>query len=209
MTLQRPFALPIALPRGPEHYWKVMQKLNGKGFTIRDVAWSRDGVAYKTVEAYMRFLLKEGIIVKVGARNTGGAPSHVYKIKTPQRRAPVQRRELYSGKLGQIQLALWTAMRTLASFTLPELVASASTEELPIKTHTANTYVLRLIRAGAVEVITPYRKAAPGATGARAGTYRLRPSANTGPQPLKIFDAKIVFDPNKNRVLGEVVVTET
>lgn len=209
MTLARPHALPVALPQGPAHYWKMMQTLSKRGFTIGDIALCSEGVAYSTVKDYARYLLDEGYIVKVGTRKTGYAIADVYSVKKAVRSAPaVRRRPGYTGQRGAIQTALWNAMRTLASFTLIELQATASTEEHPIRLRTAEEYVRRLVKAGAVEVVEPYRKGAPGASGARRGTYRLSRAANTGPLPLKIFDARVVFDPNKNRVIGEAVVAE-
>jgi hypothetical protein len=198
----------ISLPHGPSHYWKEMQARSEKGFTIRDVAYCSEGVTYAAVKDYVTFLLKDGYVVKIGERNVGYTNAGVYSIRKNSRHAPIKRRPEFADKRGRMQLALWTAMRTLSSFTLPELQASASTEELPIKLRTAEQYVRSLTKAGAVEIVEPYRKGAPGAPGARAGIYRLARTANSGPAPLKIFNASIVFDPNKNRVLGEAVVTE-
>lgn len=207
--MNRPFSLPIALPRGPEHYWKIMQELNKDGFTIRDVAGCTNGVSFKTVKTYARNLLAQGIIVKIGERQaTYGATAHVYKIAKPQRKAPIERRDDFTGARGLTQQQVWTAMRTLAAFSLVELAASASTEEHPVKLRTAENYVRRLVAAGVVEVVKPHRKGAPGAPGAVAGVYRLRPAANSGPLSPKVFNASIVFDPNKNRVLGEAVTEE-
>jgi len=206
--MQRPFALPVALPRGPEHYWKVMQSLNKKGFTIRDISMCSDGVAHATVKTYVLFLLREKILARIGTRKDGFAIASVFKIKAPQRQTPTQHRADYAGKRGAIQLSLWNAMRALPQFTLPELAATASTEEHPVKVRTAEEYVRRLMRAGVTEAVVPYARGAKGAVGGKAGVYRLARSANSGPLPPKIFNAAIVFDPNKNRLLGEAVVTE-
>lgn len=212
--MNRPFQIPLALPRSPEHYWKVMQQLTAKGFTIRDVAFSSDGVAYSTVKDYARFLLAEGFIKKVGERNVGYTMADVYRIAKSSRVAPVLRRETFTGKRGLIQQQVWRAMRTLPAFTLSELAAAASTEEVPVKARTAEEYVRRLLKAGVVTVVSPYKKgekAPPGArgsAGAKAGIYQLRRLADTGPLAPKVFAASIVFDPNKNRVVGEAVTQE-
>ncbi len=206
--MHRPFSLPIAAPRGPEVYWAAMQAMNAKGFTIADVSLCADGAAYATVKTYVRFLLDQGVLVQTGTRKAGYAIRAVYKIKKMARKAPVLRRPDYSGARGAIQLSCWTAMRTLSQFTLPELAATASTEEQPVRQRTAEEYVRRLMRAGVVEAVTPYQRGAKGSSGAKAGVYRLSRAHNSGPLPPKVFKAEFVFDPNKNRILGEAVVTE-
>ncbi len=206
--MHRPFAVPVALPRGPEHYWKTMQALDEKGFTVRDIALCADGSAHATVKNYVQFLVRKKILVKVGARKEGYVEAGVYRIKTPQRFAPVMHRTEYLGARGAIQRALWTAMRSLSQFSLPELAATASTEEHPVKLRTAEEYVRRLRRVGVVEDVKRYQRSAPGASGAKAGVYRLVRAHNSGPLPPKVFSAQIVFDPNKNRVLGEALVSE-
>ncbi|MBY6243918.1 hypothetical protein [Methylosinus sp. Sm6] len=212
--MQRPFQIDISLPRGPEHYWNVMRQLDGKGFTIRDVALCSEGVTYAAVKTYARFLIAEGVIKKVSQRNIGYTRADVYRIAKPSRLAPVMRREAFTGQRGRVQQQLWRAMRTLPSFTISELAAAGSTEETPVKERTAETYVRRLIKAGVVAVIEPYKKGekAPpgmrGKAGAKAGTFRLQKAADTGPLAPKVFAASIVFDPNKSRVVGETIAEE-
>jgi hypothetical protein len=213
--MNRPFTLPLALPRGPEHYWKLMQAHGPRGFAIQNIALCCDGAAFATVKAYVRYLLKDGHIVKIGEKkNDYGNTAHVYAVKKRLRAAPVMRREEFTGARGKIQQQCWTAMRTLGTFSIAELAASASIEESPVKSRTAETYIRRLAKAGAVEIVSPYKKGekAPqgqrGSPGAKAGAYRLKRSADSGPLALKIFNASIVFDPNKNRLLGEAVIEE-
>lgn len=212
--MNRPFQIDVSLPRGPEHYWNVMRQLDGKGFTIRDIALCSDGVTYAAVKTYARFLIGEGILKKVSERNIGYTKADVYRIAKPSRQAPVLRRETFSGQRGRVQQQLWRAMRTLPSFSITELAAAASTEETPVKPRTAEEYVRRLVRAGVIVVLEPYKKGekAPpgmrGKTGAKAGAYRLQKAADTGPLAPKVFSATIVFDPNKNRIVGETIAEE-
>ena len=44
--MNRPFNVPIALPRGPEHYWSIAKKAGAKGFTLGELAGCTNGVAY-------------------------------------------------------------------------------------------------------------------------------------------------------------------
>lgn len=207
--MQRPFNLPIHLPRGPEHYWKMMREMSAQGFTVGDIAGCTNGVAYKTVKGYVRFLAKEGHIEKVGERPVKNIDdANVYRVIANRRAAPVQRRADYTGERGLVWERLWQTMRRMRDFSVAELCFQAQAADMTIKPHTAEKYVRALIIAGIVDVVTPYRKAAPGRAGARAGRYRLRPKANTGPKPPKIFKANIVFDPNTQQIVGQPTTCE-
>ena len=82
-------------------------------------------------------------------------------------------------------------MRALSSFTIIELAAAASTDDCLITRSSTQHYVLALFKAGALLCIARSPK------GQR--TYRLKPAANSGPQPL-VWHAResAVFDPNRN-----------
>ncbi len=203
---RKPIAIEIAMPSGPAHYWREMLARK-KGFTVSDIALSSEGVAYTTVKRYVWFLVKAGFVVKTGEKKSGYATQAVYTVKKDSRVAPIERADpLVKPPTGRE--ALWTAMRALSQFSVAELAVSASTDERPVSGRSASLFVQRLVQAGAIEVIEAPRRASGRPLGARAGLYRLKRSANTGPLPPKICIANFVFDPNKNRVLGEVVVTE-
>ncbi|QLP98537.1 MAG: hypothetical protein HZY79_15710 [Rhodoblastus sp.] len=82
------------------------------------------------------------------------------------------------------------------------LAFAASTEECPVKPRTAESYVRKLAKAGVLIVLTPYRKGAKGRAGAHAGKWRLKPSRNTGPKPLRAIKGRI-YDPNVGRWIGQ------
>lgn len=203
--MNRPFNVPIALPRGPEHYWSVAKKFGAKGFTLGELAGCTNGVAYSTVKNWLYDMLKVGAIKTIGARKgpVGGAVQNLYAVALKAMKAPVQRRSDYQGVRGKTQQQVWTAMRTLGTFSLVELTAAASTPEHPVKPRTAEEYVRRLTNAGVLAVVEPYAKGKPGATGARAGTWRLVKRADTGPLAPKVFNASIVFDANTQKIVGE------
>lgn len=204
---RKPIAIEVAMPSGPEHYWREMRARGAKGFTVSDIALSSEGVTYQTVKSYVWFLSRNGYLVKVGSKKSGYGIAHVYKIKQDSRKAPIDRPDPTSAPLTKRQ-ALWTAMRTLSSFTVSELAACASTEERLVSRRSTEDYVRRLVKAGLIEVIEPSAKASGWPRGARAGVYRLKRAANTGPLAAKLCNANFVFDPNMNRVLGEPIVTE-
>ncbi|MCC2110381.1 MAG: hypothetical protein KDJ40_23545, partial [Hyphomicrobiales bacterium] len=171
--MNRPFNVPIALPRGPEHYWSIAKKFGAKGFTLGELAGCTNGVAYSTVKAWLYAMVKQGAVKQIGSRKSAiGQPAHVYAVAIKTAKAPVQRRQDYQGVRGKTQQQVWTAMRTLGTFSLVELTAAASTPEQPVKRRTAEEYVRRLANAGVLAVVEPYAKGKPGATGARAGTWR-------------------------------------
>lgn len=206
--MNRPFNVPIALPRGPEHYWKVAREFGATGFTLSDLAGCTNGVARSTVKHWIGDMVAAGVLKVVGARKAiAGRDAHVYAVAIKAAKAPVQRRADYTGERGRIQQQLWTAMRTLGQFGIRELAAAASTDDLAIKPRTAEEYVRRLTRAGVLIVVEPYAKGKPGATGARAGVWRLKKSADTGPRAPKVFKATIVFDANRSAIIGESEVS--
>jgi hypothetical protein len=203
---RKPIHIEVAMPSGPAHYWREM-RARPNGFTVCDIALSSEGVAYATVKRYVWFLQKAGFVVKIGEQKSGYATRSLYAIKKDSRAAPIERADpLVRPPTGRE--ALWTAMRALAQFSVAELAVSASTEERPVSGRSASLFVLRLVQAGAIEVIEAPRRASGRPLGSRAGLYRLKRAANTGPLPPKICVANFVFDPNKNRVLGDAIVSE-
>lgn len=210
--MNRPFQIEIQLPRGPDHYWKMMIGFGAKGFTLGELAGCTNGVAYNTVKDYVTRLRQAGVIKIVGEEKPiGGIKVNRYAVAKVTTDAPVVRRREYTGERGRIQQQIWTAMRSLSAFTIAELAVAASTEECAVKPHTADQYVRRLINAGIVLVVKPYlkgEKGRPFGAGAVAGVYRLTKAGNTGPKPPKIFKSTFVFDPNKNRIVGKTAAEE-
>lgn len=207
--MNRPFSVPVALPRGPEHYWKMAKSFGAKGFTLEQLAGCTNGVAYSTVKHWLYDMVALGAIKHIGeTKSSAKLRAKIYAVAIRYFKAPVQRRHDYQGKRGRIQQQVWTAMRTLQTFRLAELAASASTEECPVKLRTAEEYVRRLTRAGVLIPVEPYRRGAPGARGGRAGVWRLKKSADTGPLAPKVFNATIVFDANRSAIVGQAEVSQ-
>lgn len=199
--MNRPFSIPVDLPRGPEHYWKMARGFGAAGFTISELAGCTNGVAFKTVKNWVADMLAQNALGQVGTVQATGAKIYAVAIKATK--APVVRKPDYQGRRGRIQQQLWTAMRTLGTFRIPELAASAATEECPVKPRTAEEYVRRLTRAGVLIEVQPYKRGGNGrGVGATAGVWRLKKSADTGPLAPKVFQASIVFDANRSAVVG-------
>jgi len=201
---RKPIHIEVAMPSGPAHYWREMMA-RPKGFTIREIALCSEGVAYKTVKRYVEFLKAGGFVVRVGARRDGYALQAIYAVKKRVTKPPIKRLDPLRAPLTARE-AMWNAIRALSQFTVMELAVSASTEERPVAQRTADHYVRALLRAGVLQAVAPPETLK--GRGSTPGVYRLVKSANTGPLAPKLCVAGFVFDPNKNRVLGDAVVSE-
>ncbi|MBG0809888.1 hypothetical protein IY145_10905 [Methylosinus sp. H3A] len=201
---RKPIHIEVAMPSGPDHYWREMLA-RPKGFTVTEIALASEGVANTTVKRYVEFLKAEGFVVRIGQKRDGYALRAIYAVAKRVTKAPVRRPDPLHAPFSARE-AMWNAIRALDQFTVSELAVSASTEERPVAQRTADHYVRALLRAGVLRAVAePERLKGHGST---RGVYRLVKSANTGPRAPKLCNAGFVFDPNKNRVLGEAVVTE-
>jgi hypothetical protein len=141
-----------------------------------------DGQHRKSVEHYLAFLRAEGIVETIGEERHGPILHLRQRIVRDGDAPPARRSE--GAQMGLRQQALWTAMRSLKTFTPAELAYAASTDALPIGSDTARSYVRDLKLAGYVAPL--------------AGTaYRLMPARNTGPRaPIVLRAEQAAFDLN-------------
>ncbi len=202
----RPFIPPAGkpLPRGPEHYWTLMQGAGARGFLIHELVGQCNGRTYTTLHVYVLALRDMGVLAVIGrepARQPGAEDAVRYVIVKPLRSAPVIRRDTFTGLRGRGQAQLWTAMRALPQFTVREIAIVASTEEVPVQPVVASKYVKRLFRAGLLTAVVRPAKGAPGTVGPRPGVYRLKPSFNRGPRPPSVIGGR-VFDFNVTAWVG-------
>lgn len=204
---RKPITVEVAMPSGPAHYWREMNARK-QGFTVAQIANASKGVSYTTVKRYVWFLEKEGYVGRIGKARVGCALRNIYVIRRTSVKAPIERPNPKQAPLTARE-AMWNAMRALGQFTARELAVSASTEERAVSQRSANVYIKRLVEVGVLQVVQLPSKAMGRPLGSVAGIYRLLKSADTGPGAPKLCNAGFVFDPNKNRVLGDAVVTET
>lgn len=182
---------------GVDFYWAQMRAAGAAGFTALDIHMASNARNTGGLRSYIRELLRLGHIEIIGSRaipRRKRAP--IYAVKLRSAVAPSGRRAKSQSEYGRSQRHIWTAMRSLGNFTMAELAIAASTEECVISEQGARNYVVKLVRAGAVMCV---------AVGPRKQyLYRLKPSCNTGPQPLVCRDrGRTVFDPNKNRIISQ------
>ena len=175
--------------RGPPLYWRLMSVLDRHfgSFTsaaLTDLA----GTGHRhTVEAYLAFLRSEGIVSIVSSNRNGACVEHHYTLARKGEAPPLRRSA--GADMGLRQQALWTAMRSLPTFSPAELAMAASTEALTIPADTARSYVFDLKHAGLLHELAPR-------------TYRLLPARNSGPRaPIVLREQKAVFDVNTMRTV--------
>jgi len=180
--------------RGSSYMWSVVRDLTAadrsRPFTVADVLGQTNGTELSTVRRWMGTLVRAGLAEQVD----GG-----YRLL----RRPVLLPHITNdGRIVSLgQDALWTAMRALKEFTPRELAIAAATEERPVTEWTAKSYVKMLSAAGYLAMVAT-------ATSRRQARYRLRPSMNSGSLAPQILRAKLVWDPNRNEVVGETEAEE-
>lgn len=187
----------LNLPKGPDHYWKIMVQRTKEagGFTVTDIFKSSNGVTRRAIWTYVEGCEREGFVERVGAQDDRSA---VFRVTRPATTPKIPKT---SGKKGLIRQALWTAIRVMGPFQLRELALTASTDEIEVSFKTATRFICQLRQAGVVELLDDGGKYKPS-------TFRLKPTANSGPLPPQILNAQFVFDPNKQKVVGEAAASE-
>jgi hypothetical protein len=167
---------------GPDYYLKMARAFGAEGFTANELFACTTGVASSTVSSWVAESAKAGGLVVI-AKRRGASVYAVAGLPPHEATAARTRRHL------------WTAMRTLSTFSLAELVAAASTDELAVSRRAALAYVRRLTIVGALIPLRPQTKR--GVT-----HYRLRPSADTGPLAPRDISAQTLIDRNTGKPIG-------
>lgn len=177
-------------------YWRIMTglQMHYGEFTSRVVV-DLAGVGHrKTIENYLAFLAAERVVRVVESRMEAGARvTNVYRIVNLGDAPPMRRGD---SSLGQRQQAMWTAIRSLGTFRVPELAEAAATDEA-IPRETAAGYVADLLKAGYLTI------AGHAPESRRFTLYRLVPSRNTGPRaPIVMRQERACFDLNLMRTVN-------
>ncbi|WP_048646574.1 hypothetical protein [Nitratireductor soli] len=195
--------------RGQDHFWRCIRVLGraDASFTASAIRAMSDEPHRGTVATYLRRLCRAGILRPEGsAKNAFTERREVsFVLVRDQEAPPVVTND---GRIGSRQVscqqAMWNVVRgplTRGGFTSDDLVTYGSTEEKPIARATAKRFV-QALRQGNYLI-----KLDPGGPG-KLAVWRLRPSMNTGPKPPMVLTAKLVYDQNRGRVLGETIAEE-
>ena len=89
---------------------------------------------------------------------------------------------------------MWRTMKMLESFNAESLARHATTENCPVSTVDAKSYVGHLARAGYLQIVCASK---PGTK----ALYTLKPAMRTGPHAPMVQRTKVVFDPNLQRIV--------
>jgi hypothetical protein len=189
--------LKVRVPRGNEGFWQIICQLHSSQgtFTVVDI----DGescVNPQLIRKYIRLLIAGGFVERIG-RDRGKFASASFRLLKSPNRAPRVRPDGSMIHANAIE-HLWTAIRTLKSFGLRELMFAASTPEVAPTYALAKRYAAYLTRAGYLSV-----KANAG-----KHTWRLKPGMNTGPLPPAIQEvrAEVMWDRNLKAFVGEAPI---
>lgn len=215
MTIQLELRVTTGKPvyRGHDHYWSVIRDLGkaGRLFTFQEIDLRCNDLDGENIGEFLRRLTRAGFVDIVETRQistAGQGPTNqktirqrIYRLLKRPSATPILNRDGSPGKQGRGQVQIWNAIRSLSAFDIKELAIAASTEEVPVKHETAQTYVIRLETAGYLQVLRKGR-------GRTRGIWRLNPAMNTGPKPPKILRSKLVYDANLKQIMGPVLAEE-
>lgn len=182
--------LTARVPRGQDGFWKVIRELDAKGpWAVIDVHDLCPAPQKRTVAGFVYQLVRGGFAQPSGERATkgNGTATKLYRLLKRPSDAPALRRDGTQLEV-PAQQRLWTSIRAMKRFTLKELAFAAAGQHGPVPTETAKRYVFHLTRAG--YLITD------------RGSFRLKPSMNTGPAAPKILRLHVVWDANRNQAVG-------
>lgn len=186
------------LKTGHAHFWRVIRELDKAGpWSVNDVFDRSRDAWQSSVEDFIRRLVKAGLAEKAGVR--GGL--HVHRLTARPAKTPILRRDGQPtcGGLGVAQM--WAAIRALKAVDYRELMVAATTEDVSVSANSAKAYLQRLDAAGYLRVIDPGNPGVPR-------RYALKRTMNTGPEAPRIMRTKLVWDPNRNEIMGETVAEE-
>lgn len=195
--------LSVRMLRGNDFYWRVIRELDVRGpWTISEVYGESNSRHRSDVIEFVHRLLRGDFATLVGSRPIAGTgtPEKLYRLHRKPADAPLLRRNGTELPV-PTQQRMWNAMRSLQQFGAVELAHVSGVDGAPVPVITAQSYCHRLAAAGYLVAIVPGRPRHPA-------LYRLKRAMNTGPKAPKILRAHIVFDANRNEIVGGPVTAE-
>lgn len=156
-------------------------------FNIKDL---REETTMKidSVREYVIGLEKAGYLERINPRDMRPGTASCWKlINDIGFEAPRVRKDGSPVTAGQGRENMWNAMRIMRRFTARELAVAARTPDCFVKESTAADYAKHLWHAGYLARLDD-------------GSYRMLPTAYTGPKAPMIQRTKVVWDPNQNKI---------
>jgi hypothetical protein len=201
-------SLPVRVPRGNEGFWQIICRLSEtqSSFTVEDID-GESNVNPQLIRKYIRLLVAGGFVESCGSRGaksgkSGDFKAGAYRLLKKQRQAPRVRADGSLIPRTTAMEQLWTAIRSLKTFGLRDLIFSATTEDVKPSYALAKRYAHYLTTGGYLTVINPTH------TGKQR--WRLKPGMNTGPLPprMKAIRADAMWDPNLGAFVGEPAIAK-
>lgn len=180
---------------GHEEMWRAMSSMNQNAVTASELA-AACGTTSGRAETYLRGLARQGIAIAAG---TTTDLQRLYQVKVKSPTPTVLNGQGRPCRDYAIRQALWRTMKMYPVFTISELAAFASTDELEIPVSKAGNYADALFAAKYLERHMDRRNG-------RQTTYRFLKTMNTGPFPPRLYTSDIVFDVNTQQVMTDCAV---
>lgn len=187
----------VRIPRGREGYWEIIRHLDTvqDTFTVKDID-RESNVEPGQIREYVRLLVKGGFLRIECHERRRGSDVPVYRLVKKPKSAP-RLRANGSVIFATAQEQIWTAIRSLKTFGVDELVFAATTDDVKVTKAFAQRYVTRLTTAGYLAVVQSQ------AGRHRKQAWRLKPNQNTGPKPPVPYRVTAMWDPNLCVEVGE------
>lgn len=190
-----------------QRVWDRIRALRGAEFVLRDIVVG--GESLDTARDYIISLGRGGYLAARETLNKigrGHPVKHYTLINDAGAEAPRLRRDGTPVTQGLAQEQMWRTLRMAKSDTnARELAAHASTPTVPVAEVAAKSYLKMLDAGGYLQTTRVGHGTGNGGVQAR---YKLLPARNTGPRPPMVCRAKVVYDPNENRVVYVPPVSE-
>lgn len=191
--------------RGEDAYWRIIRTLDARGpWTVREVE-DETASTHRAVAAYVRKLVKAGFARLVeppaGRKVRPQWRAKRYRLAKSPQAAPRIRADGTVIGIDRRQ-CMWNAIRKLKGFTVRELAVFAALPDQPIREKCAQRYIELLAAAGYLTLI----EARKGSSHQRV--WRLKPSMNTGPLSPSRYKACVIFDRNRQELMGDAALSE-
>lgn len=192
------------LRHGLDYLWSLILQLTRETdiFFYRDIRGMCDQECLGRVRRDLAKLVKTGFLERLP--ETRSKRPRPYRVLKRQSDTPSLRTDLSGeSRMGDGIQQMWNVMRReRGGFTVMELAVAASTDDVAVSHQHAKQYCLLLERAGML------RKQRTGQRGVGRNIYVLLGTANSGPKPPRRYKAVMVYDQNRNIIVGPVQAEE-
>ncbi len=178
--------------------WTAIRDLHE--FSVSEIE-DKTRINHSSIKAYILGLTKAGYLKRTEHHHRAKIDNRFVAnrwqlVKDTGEDAPRVTRDGKHITQGLSRENMWRAMRILRDFSVKDLAAQASNDDIIIKHADARTYIKYLHKADYLVIVTPANSDDKSQT-----RYRMPASRYTGPRPPMIQRTKQVFDPNTGKVV--------